>query len=266
MTVSAGPTNSFMGGMKLAGIQDGIVVDIGGTSTDVGIVRSGYPRKRLNQSNIGGIALNFSMPDVLSIPLGGGSRISTQGERFQIGPLSCAKNLREAAMAFGGPLLTLTDAALGCGHLSINGACLEKISLSKNQCQEVMEEAWDQISRLIGRMQDGNEKNLPVIVIGGGAALLPFQEKESFYVPKHAPIANAYGAALAELAGTVDTVISLQNRDAVLADLERRAYQATVDKGALPDTVRLVERFIIPYHYAPNQMARVIMTASGKQA
>ena len=62
LTISAGPTNSFIGGVRLAGLDNAIVVDIGGTSTDVGLVRKGFPIRSLNKSNIGGVSLNFSMP------------------------------------------------------------------------------------------------------------------------------------------------------------------------------------------------------------
>lgn len=75
LTISAGPTNSFIGGARLSNLENVIVVDIGGTSTDVGFVRGGFPMRSLNKSNIGGVSLNFSMPDVLSVALGGGSII-----------------------------------------------------------------------------------------------------------------------------------------------------------------------------------------------
>ena len=52
-TVAAGPTNSFIGATKLAGHQTAVVVDVGGTSTDVGVVRSGYPRRSFMKSSRG---------------------------------------------------------------------------------------------------------------------------------------------------------------------------------------------------------------------
>ncbi len=42
-TILCGPAASVLGGMKLAGRQDGIVVDMGGTTTDLAIVRNGRP-------------------------------------------------------------------------------------------------------------------------------------------------------------------------------------------------------------------------------
>lgn len=44
LTIAADPTNSFIGGRKLTQLKDAIVIDIGGTSTDIGIIRKGFPR------------------------------------------------------------------------------------------------------------------------------------------------------------------------------------------------------------------------------
>ena len=120
LTISAGPTNSFMGGCRLARLDQAIVVDIGGTSTDVGLIRNGVPVRSLNRSMIGGVALNFPMPDVLSIALGGGSLVDLTSMR--IGPQSVAKNLKQQALSFGGDQLTLTDIALSMGYVCIPGA------------------------------------------------------------------------------------------------------------------------------------------------
>lgn len=44
-TFSSGPTNSMRGAAYLTGLQNAIVVDIGGTTTDVGVLRGGFPRE-----------------------------------------------------------------------------------------------------------------------------------------------------------------------------------------------------------------------------
>src|SRR5262249_14344439 len=119
LTIAAGPTNSFMGGKKLSQLQDAIIVDIGGTSTDVGIIRKGVPRRRLNNSRIGGVTLNFPMPDVYSIGLGGGSHVSIDRNSIEIGPKSCGIHTFSEALSFGGKQLTLTDIALALGYVEI---------------------------------------------------------------------------------------------------------------------------------------------------
>jgi N-methylhydantoinase A/oxoprolinase/acetone carboxylase beta subunit len=44
-TFASGPTNSMIGAAHLTGIQNGIVIDIGGTSTDIGVIVNGRPRQ-----------------------------------------------------------------------------------------------------------------------------------------------------------------------------------------------------------------------------
>ena len=50
-----------------------MVVDVGGTSTDVGQLRRGFPREANSVVEIGGVRTLFRMPDLFSIGLGGGS-------------------------------------------------------------------------------------------------------------------------------------------------------------------------------------------------
>ena len=61
--------------------------------------------------DIGGIRLNFQMPDLLSIALGGGSRITVDNStvtnnRVQVGPSSVGYRLGEHAPVFGGDVAT----------------------------------------------------------------------------------------------------------------------------------------------------------------
>lgn len=44
-TFASGPTNSMRGAAFLSGVQDAIVIDIGGTTTDIGVLKEGFPRQ-----------------------------------------------------------------------------------------------------------------------------------------------------------------------------------------------------------------------------
>ncbi len=262
LTISAGPTNSFIGGAKLAGTQDAIIVDIGGTSTDVGIVRKGFPRRRLNKSHIGGIPLNFSMPDVLSIALGGGSHIAW-GEKIEIGPLSCGRETFSRGISFGGGQLTLTDIALSLEYVCIPGADPARLNVSREICRSITDKARGEIQKLVYSVGP-DEQHLPVVMIGGGAGLFPQTLwEERFCFPSHANVANAYGAALAEYSATIDRVVSTLDRQKVVEELEENVMKLAVQEGADPKHVRIVDKQIIPYHYAPEPMARMIITAAG---
>jgi|694.fasta_scaffold35750_5 N-methylhydantoinase A/oxoprolinase/acetone carboxylase beta subunit len=265
LTISAGPTNSFIGGTKLARLEDAIVIDIGGTSTDVGIVHKGFPRRCLNNSKIGGITLNFPIPDVYSIGMGGGSHIHIAQNKIEIGPLSCGNKTFSQSLAFGGKQLTLTDIALALGYLEIPGARLRNINLSHKGCKAVIDEAVRKIYELISKIGP-DEFKLPIVMIGGGASLLPRNLFDGrITIPPYASIANAYGAALAQISATVDTVVSLEDRQPVLEKLQQQAIQSAIQKGADFKTVKITEIEILPYHYIPNKMARVIVRATGSQ-
>ena len=70
LTFASGPTNSMRGAAFLSGVADAIVVDIGGTTSDVGSLHKGFPRQATVAVEVGGVRTNFRMPDVFSIGLG----------------------------------------------------------------------------------------------------------------------------------------------------------------------------------------------------
>ncbi len=264
LTISAGPTNSFVGSTKLAGLNNAVVADIGGTSTDIGIVLNGFARRSLHTSSIGGIKLNFSMPDVLATALGGGSIISFQENDIVIGPESCARLLREHAYAFGGATLTLTDAALKQAIIQIDGADTSCISLTTLQAQAILDKAQAIILSTAQIMKGMHD--IPLILAGGGSALFKTSAlAEHAIIPEHADVANAYGAALAEISGTIDTVVSLEYREKTLHTLTEQAIEQAIVRGALEQTIRVVEQIITPYHYIPKNLVRIKITVAGKR-
>ena len=113
LTFASGPTNSMRGAVYLAGIQDAMVVDIGGTTSDIGMLRNGFPRQSTNFVDVGGVKTNFRMPDVLAVGLGGGSLVMDDGKR--VGPASVGYELTSRAQCFGGDTLTATDIAVAGG-------------------------------------------------------------------------------------------------------------------------------------------------------
>ncbi|MFQ9181435.1 MAG: hydantoinase/oxoprolinase N-terminal domain-containing protein [Eggerthella lenta] len=74
-TIACGPTNSIRGASFLTQEKDAVVVDIGGTTTDVGVLAHGFPRESMVAVEIGDVRTNFRMPDLVSVGLGGGSLV-----------------------------------------------------------------------------------------------------------------------------------------------------------------------------------------------
>ncbi len=93
LTFASGPTNSLRGASKLTGLDNAIVVDIGGTTSDIGVLQDGFPRESNVVIEVGGVRTNFRMPDILTIGLGGGSNVADDGRR--IGPQSVGYRLVE---------------------------------------------------------------------------------------------------------------------------------------------------------------------------
>ncbi|HEX5302395.1 MAG TPA: hydantoinase/oxoprolinase family protein, partial [Streptosporangiaceae bacterium] len=73
LTIGSGPANSVRGAAFLTGLSDSLVADVGGTSTDVGVLTNGFPRDSSQGVEIGGVRTNFRMPDLVTIALGGGT-------------------------------------------------------------------------------------------------------------------------------------------------------------------------------------------------
>src|SRR5207237_377060 len=74
-TFASGPTNSMRGAAFLSGRLDCAVVDVGGTTSDVGVLQHGFPREASIAVEIGEVRTNFRMPDVFSFGLAGGGGV-----------------------------------------------------------------------------------------------------------------------------------------------------------------------------------------------
>lgn len=256
-TIAAGQTNSFKGAAALTDKEDLVVVDIGGTSTDIGVVKNGVLKRSCHQANIGGVTVQFPMPDALSLAIGGGSIITINGDSFQVGPSSVSKDLRSKAVSFGGDVLTLTDVALLAGRIEIEGSDTSKVAISKKLALKILTYVDQTIDRAI-QIAVGKDRDLDVSVVGGAAAIYNGAKSAPY-----ASVANAFGSTLSEVMATVDIVTSLTDREKVLHSLKEAAIEHAVMKGAVARTVKISNIDITPYAYSKNGLCRVIISASG---
>lgn len=259
-TLCSGPVNSCVGAAKLAGLTDAVVVDVGGTSADIGIVLNGYPRRSAHHVRIGGIAVNFRAPDLFSLPIGGGTLVDEVSGRLRAE--SCGSAIMERARAFGGDLLTLTDLALVMGRLQIRGANPSAVSYSPEAAHRLLSEIEQRLFHGCQRMR-GERKELPILLVGGGAPLLHGGALSMAQIPEHHQVANGYGAALAEVSSTIDRSIEWVDQHQTVEQLSYEAKQSAIRLGADPQRCRLVELQILPYHYMSPPVARFVVTASG---
>ncbi|MFP4197572.1 MAG: hydantoinase/oxoprolinase family protein, partial [Methanomassiliicoccales archaeon] len=76
-TILSGPAASSMGGRILAGLEDCIVVDVGGTSTDIAFLDGGFPRIVPEGASIGQWRTRVRAVDMWTAALGGDSEVRT---------------------------------------------------------------------------------------------------------------------------------------------------------------------------------------------
>ncbi len=74
-TILSGPAASIMGGNYLSGIKTGIVVDMGGTTTDIAILRNGIPEMKSDGATVGQWRTSIRAADIRTSGLGGDSHI-----------------------------------------------------------------------------------------------------------------------------------------------------------------------------------------------
>jgi len=85
-TILSGPAASLIGAKMLTGKNDAIVIDVGGTTTDIGILRNGYPRLEKEGAMIGGRRTRVMAAEIATSGIGGDSRIVVNGSRFIMEP------------------------------------------------------------------------------------------------------------------------------------------------------------------------------------
>lgn len=266
LTFASGPTNSMRGAAFLSGVKEAVVVDLGGTTSDVGMLISGFPREASLAVEIGGVRTNFRMPDVLSFGLGGGSIIST--DPLRIGPQSVGYELTTKALVFGGSVLTATDVAVAGGLADIGDPRAVK-GLDKGSVRDVLDEIQSRVDMAVDRMKISAEP-IPVILVGGGTILVsrPVQGASEMVKPEHFPVANAIGAAIAQVGGETDRVYSLEkiSREEALAEAKEEARSKAKGAGAEEETIRIVDVEEIPLTYLPSNAVRMRVKAVGDLA
>ena len=252
---ASGATNSMRGAAYLSSIDDAIVVDVGGTTTDVGQLVSGFPRESNAVVEIGGVRTLFRMPELLSFGLGGGSHVCL--DPLQVGPLSVGYNLINDGLIFGGSQLTATDIAVARGLLDLGNAELLHYVDTNTQsavlaeCERLIEEAIDRVKTRAG--------DTPLIAVGGGAFLVPDQLRgvSDLHRVVHGDCANAVGAAIAQVSGEVDQIFRDLSRAEAIEQATGLATLRAVEAGAAEDTLTTIETEDMPLSYLPGNSLRV---------
>ncbi|WVW80695.1 hypothetical protein I302_102681 [Kwoniella bestiolae CBS 10118] len=272
-TFSSGPTNSMRGANFLAGLASGgarketaLVIDVGGTTTEVGVLLpTGFPRQAGARHELCGVPLNFSMPHVHSIGLGGGSRVRVDDSgKVSVGPDSVGYRI-DQSIAFGGETLTTTDIVVADGRAKGIG----NSSLVKDVSTDIIEAASARMKTMIELALESmktSTQDVPVYLVGGGAILVPdtLHGVSKVHRFPYYDAANAVGAACAQVSGVIDTFedTSATPLAEVRGKVEQRAIEKAVDLGADRAKTTIVESEIIPIAYTTGR-ARFYVKAAG---
>ncbi|MCR2824780.1 hydantoinase/oxoprolinase family protein [Microbacterium sp. zg.Y909] len=265
LTIGSGPANSIRGAAYLSGHDDAIVIDVGGTTSDLGVVVGGFPRESTLPREIGGVRTNFRMPDILSIAIGGGTIVDVATGR--VGPESVGYRINEEALLFGGSTPTLTDAAALRGN-PIGGRRLPALSSATSAALEAamahiaarLEDAVEQLA--LGRM------DLPLVVVGGGGFLVPDSLASAGEIlrPHHGGVANAVGAAISLAGGRADQMAPMGERETAIEQASEAAIAKAIQAGADPLQVSVVEVHETHVPYTAQPTVNVTVKAAGPLA
>jgi N-methylhydantoinase A/oxoprolinase/acetone carboxylase beta subunit len=259
---ASGPTNSMRGAAFLSKLTDALVIDVGGTTTDIGSLRHGFPREANNVVEIGGVRTLFRMPDLLSIGLGGGSLVTRSP--LSVGPRSVGYRLVEEGLVFGGEELTATDIAVAAGLIDL-GDRRRVESLPGDLVTGAIARMHAMIEEGVDRMKTDAGAE-PLIAVGGGCFLVPERISgisEVIHV-EHQAVANAVGAAIAQVSGEVDRIFQDLSRDAAIARARELAEAQAANAGADPRTLTTVEVEDLPLAYLPGNSLRVRVRVVGE--
>ncbi len=222
-SLHSGPSASVMGALALVGGEgDTILLDIGGTTTDIALFADGIPLLEPYGATVGGRPTLIRALQTRSIGLGGDSAVRMKSDEFHIGP-----DKQGPPLALGGYTPTPTDAMIVLGTISAGSpARAEEAMLMLRPDRDAKETAAALLRSFADRVYDNvkemieevfsrpvytvsafleREKITPdkLITIGGPALALRKILEEKFklncVVPDDYEVANAVGAARARL-------------------------------------------------------------------
>ncbi|NEK79327.1 MAG: hydantoinase/oxoprolinase family protein, partial [Xanthomonas perforans] len=128
------------------------------------------------------------------------------------------------------------------------------------RAHEHLEEAVERLS--LGRL------DLPLVVVGGGAFLVPDDLPGAGPVirPPHGGVANAVGAAISLAGGRADQMSDIEDRDAAIEAASKAAIAKAIQAGADPLQVSVVDVLETPVSYTTRPTVKVSVKAAGPLA
>ncbi len=259
LTISSGPTNSIRGGGYLLGSKDALIVDVGGTTTDIGAITKGLARESQGTTKIGGVESNFRMPDMISVGLGGGTIVEINDNEIKVGPESVGYQIISKAQCFGGDTLTLSDVAKRLGRTKLG---THEPQISYELALEIDNIVNKMIVDATTQMKI-DDSSVDIILVGGGVSIINpnYFQTDNIKLPKNSEVANAIGASIAQTSGSYEVLVAMKGKDKekVVEKIIDGAKQMAINSGADAHSIEVVEVLKTPLAYHPEE-AYVIKT------
>lgn len=277
-TVASGPAASVRGAVYLSGVDNGVVVDIGGTSTDVAYIVNGFPRESSITVTIGGVKTNIRCPDLMSIALGGGTILKTKGkEVIGLGPESVGHNLVRLGKSFGGPILTTHDIGVATGIIDrkldiFDTDFAPQVDKVKAMDKSTIEAGYEKIKKTIEIAVDQMKTaagDTKAIFVGGGAMVVPNKDLEGIsevILPPHFEVCGAIGTTIAEIGSYAEGVadLEIEDREESIQKVIEKAKDEAEKAGAIRDSVEVLDIEEIPFAYMPGKREKIRIRVKGK--
>lgn len=247
-TYSSGPRGGMEAARAMAvhhRIPRLLTMDVGGTTTDIGLVEDGVIRQS-RFGEVDGVQVSFPMNDVYSAGVGGSSVHRVVEGVIQVGPISVGSAPGPACFGFGGDEATITDALLVLGLLDPATYCGgslrirvdraqdvirqrigEPLGLSVEQAALAMKEAW--VKKVAAELREYTNitQDTVLAAFGGAGPLLSCQVADAagiqrILVPGLAAVLSAYGIGFSDIAHVQGCVL----RDRDPSSIQREALKA----------------------------------------
>jgi N-methylhydantoinase A/oxoprolinase/acetone carboxylase beta subunit len=194
------------------GFPDAVTFDMGGTSTDVCLVRGGVPEPA-PQRVVGGFPIRLPALDIHTIGAGGGSVAQVDaGGALTVGPRSAGAVPGPACYGRGGTEATVTDADLvlgridaaagfpGLGRLDVSAAqaALTRAGVDAAGVVAVVDAAMEEAVRAVTVARGVDPRGLALVAFGGAGplhacAIADALGMEAVIVPPRAGVCSAVG-------------------------------------------------------------------------
>jgi 5-oxoprolinase (ATP-hydrolysing) len=285
--ILSGPAGGIVGAARtaaMAGFDDIVTFDMGGTSTDVALYAGQYERSF--ETVVAGVRLRAPMMAINTVAAGGGSILHFDGARYRVGPDSAGAVPGPACYRRGGPL-AVTDANLLVGRIApeffprvfgpTGDQALDATVVHEKfvaLAAEIGEENPRRVAEGFLRVAVANMANAIKQVsvqkghdvtacalqcfggAGGQAACMVADELgiERILIHPFAGVLSAYGMGLADQSALRESAVEIALDPAAIATLDARlhalaeeARSALVAQGADAARIRVIRTVLVRY-------------------